>query len=96
MAPRAAAWSPSSSASKTACASRGYSGEFADQIYRQILGFGEYGFPESHSASFALLVYVSSWLKCYDPLHSPAHCSTVSRWAFMRRRNCCRMHGVTA
>jgi error-prone DNA polymerase len=47
--------------------SRGYSGEFADQIYRQILGFGEYGFPESHSASFALLVYVSCWLKRYEP-----------------------------
>ncbi len=41
--------------------------QFADQIYRQILGFGEYGFPESHSASFALLVYVSCWLKCYEP-----------------------------
>jgi error-prone DNA polymerase len=46
---------------------RGYAPEFADQIYRQILGFGEYGFPESHSASFALLVYVSCWLKCYEP-----------------------------
>ncbi|MEO8629578.1 MAG: error-prone DNA polymerase, partial [Betaproteobacteria bacterium] len=46
---------------------RGYTGEFAEQIYRQILGFGEYGFPESHSASFALLVYVSCWLKCYEP-----------------------------
>ena len=45
----------------------GYSGEFADSIYRQILGFGEYGFPESHSASFALLVYVSSWIKCHYP-----------------------------
>jgi error-prone DNA polymerase len=45
----------------------GYSGEFADSIYRQILGFGEYGFPESHSASFALLVYVSSWIKCHHP-----------------------------
>ena len=45
----------------------GYSGEFADAIYRQILGFGEYGFPESHSASFALLVYVSSWIKCHHP-----------------------------
>ena len=41
--------------------------EFAEAIYRQILGFGEYGFPESHSASFALLVYVSSWLKCHHP-----------------------------
>jgi error-prone DNA polymerase len=46
---------------------RGYADAFADQIYRQILGFGEYGFPESHSASFALLVYVSCWLKCYEP-----------------------------
>ncbi|HEX5612672.1 MAG TPA: OB-fold nucleic acid binding domain-containing protein, partial [Burkholderiales bacterium] len=46
---------------------RGYSREFAGSIYRQILGFGEYGFPESHSASFALLVYVSAWLKCHRP-----------------------------
>ncbi|HEU4646325.1 MAG TPA: error-prone DNA polymerase, partial [Burkholderiales bacterium] len=46
---------------------RGYRREFADAIYRQILGFGEYGFPESHSASFALLVYVSAWLKHYHP-----------------------------
>jgi error-prone DNA polymerase len=45
----------------------GYSPAFADAIYRQILGFGEYGFPESHSASFALLVYVSSWLKRHHP-----------------------------
>jgi error-prone DNA polymerase len=46
---------------------RGYEEEFARQIFQQILGFGEYGFPESHSASFALLVYVSSWLKCHEP-----------------------------
>jgi error-prone DNA polymerase len=46
---------------------RGYSDEFAHQIFQQILGFGEYGFPESHSASFALLVYVSCWLKRYEP-----------------------------
>lgn len=46
---------------------RGYTEEFAAQIFSQILGFGEYGFPESHSASFALLVYVSSWLKCHEP-----------------------------
>src|SRR3989442_10594706 len=45
----------------------GYSAEFADGLYRQILGFGEYGFPESHAASFALLVYVSAWLKCHHP-----------------------------
>jgi len=46
---------------------RGYSEEFARQIFRQIEGFGEYGFPESHSASFALLVYVSCWLKRHKP-----------------------------
>jgi error-prone DNA polymerase len=46
---------------------RGYPEGFARQIYQQILGFGEYGFPESHSASFALLVYVSAWLKCHHP-----------------------------
>jgi len=46
---------------------RGYPETFARQIYQQILGFGEYGFPESHSASFALLVYVSAWLKHYEP-----------------------------
>lgn len=46
---------------------RGYSERFARQIFRQIEGFGEYGFPESHSASFALLVYVSCWLKCHTP-----------------------------
>ncbi len=46
---------------------RGYAPEFAQQIFRQMLGFGEYGFPESHAASFALLVYVSAWLKCHEP-----------------------------
>ncbi|MGB5244989.1 MAG: error-prone DNA polymerase [Woeseia sp.] len=46
---------------------RGYEDEFAQKIFRQIKGFGEYGFPESHSASFALLVYVSCWLKCHEP-----------------------------
>ena len=47
--------------------SRGYAQGFADQICKQIQGFGEYGFPESHSASFALLAYVSAWLKCHHP-----------------------------
>jgi error-prone DNA polymerase len=46
---------------------RGYQREFAERIYQQILGFGEYGFPESHSSSFALLVYVSSWIKRHEP-----------------------------
>jgi error-prone DNA polymerase len=46
---------------------QGIEPEYAEQIFAQILGFGEYGFPESHSASFALLVYVSGWLKCHHP-----------------------------
>ncbi len=46
---------------------RGYDEGFARQVFQQILGFGEYGFPESHAASFALLVYVSAWLKCHEP-----------------------------
>ena len=46
---------------------RGYSQSFSRKIYSQILGFGEYGFPESHAASFALLVYVSAWLKYHEP-----------------------------
>jgi error-prone DNA polymerase len=45
----------------------GYTSAFAEQIFKQIEGFGEYGFPESHAASFALLVYVSSWLKRHEP-----------------------------
>jgi error-prone DNA polymerase len=45
----------------------GYEADFAERCFRQIEGFGEYGFPESHAASFALLVYVSSWLKCHFP-----------------------------
>ena len=46
---------------------RGLSTEFAERVFNQIRGFGEYGFPESHAASFALLVYVSAWLKHYYP-----------------------------
>ena len=48
-------------------AARGYSSEFAERVYRQMMGFGDYGFPESHAASFALLVYDSAWLKCHEP-----------------------------
>jgi len=53
---------------------RGYEGGFAQRVYQQICGFGEYGFPESHSASFALLVYVSCWLKCHQPA---AFCAAI-------------------
>ncbi len=48
-------------------AARGYERDFAERCFRQIEGFGSYGFPESHAASFALLVYVSAWLKCHHP-----------------------------
>lgn len=46
---------------------RGYSEEYAKRVFKQLEGFGSYGFPESHAASFALLVYVSSWIKCFYP-----------------------------
>ncbi len=46
---------------------RGYSEAFAQSLYSQMMGFGEYGFPQSHAASFALLVYVSAWLKRHEP-----------------------------
>jgi error-prone DNA polymerase len=48
-------------------AARGYPAEFAEQVFEQIKGFGSYGFPESHAASFALITYVSCWLKCHHP-----------------------------
>ena len=53
---------------------RGYQREFAERCFNQIKGFGEYGFPESHAASFAHLVYVSSWLKCHYPA---AFCAAI-------------------
>ena len=46
---------------------RGHNADFAERLYLQICGFGGYGFPESHAASFALLVYVSAWIKCHYP-----------------------------
>ncbi len=57
---------------------RGYQPEFADQIWRQIEGFGEYGFPESHAASFALLAYASAWLKCHEP--AAFLCALLNSW----------------
>src|SRR5690606_20835974 len=46
---------------------KGYDQDYAEAIFRQLEGFGEYGFPESHSASFAQLAYFSAWLKCHEP-----------------------------
>ena len=51
----------------TGMRARGYADEFAEAIFRQIKGFASYGFPESHAASFALLTYISSWIKCHEP-----------------------------
>ncbi|HEV3303505.1 MAG TPA: OB-fold nucleic acid binding domain-containing protein, partial [Planctomycetaceae bacterium] len=51
----------------TGMAANGYSADFAQRLFNQIRGFGEYGFPESHAASFALLVYASAWIKRYEP-----------------------------
>ncbi|HYG19373.1 MAG TPA: error-prone DNA polymerase, partial [Ohtaekwangia sp.] len=51
----------------TGMTQKGYSEEYAKRVFRQLEGFGSYGFPESHAVSFALLVYVSSWIKCFYP-----------------------------
>ncbi|MDD2860994.1 MAG: error-prone DNA polymerase [Acidiphilium sp.] len=51
---------------------RGYERDFAERCFKQIEGFGTYGFPESHAASFAHLVYVSAWLKCHHPVEFAA------------------------
>src|SRR5690606_28949292 len=52
---------------KSGLLANGYTQEFADRLFEQVKGFGGYGFPESHSASFAILCYVSSWIKCHHP-----------------------------
>ena len=46
---------------------RGYDRDFAERTFKQLEGFGSYGFPESHAASFALIAYASSWMKCHHP-----------------------------
>ncbi|MEK0362927.1 error-prone DNA polymerase [Pseudomonas sp. CBC3] len=57
---------------------RGYKAEFIARIFEQIKGFGSYGFPESHAASFALLAYASSWLKCHEP--AAYACALINSW----------------
>src|SRR5690606_8455855 len=57
---------------------RGYTREYAERIFEQIKGFGDYGFPESHAASFALLAYASSWLKCHEP--AAFACGLINSW----------------
>ena len=56
----------------------GYTLEFAQKIFEQIKGFGSYGFPESHAASFALLTYASCWLKCHEP--AAFACALINSW----------------
>jgi len=56
----------------------GYTPEFAALIFEQIKGFGSYGFPESHAASFALLTYASCWLKCHEP--AAFACALINSW----------------
>ena len=77
---------------------RGLSEEFAEQVFRQIRGFGEYGFPESHAASFALLVYVSAWLKYYYPAAFAAaliNSQPMGFYAPSQLVRDARQHGVT-
>ena len=66
---------------------RGYDTEFAERLFQQISGFGEYGFPESHAASFALLVYVSAWLKRYHPAVFAAALINSQPMGFYARRS---------
>ncbi|MFN9717268.1 MAG: OB-fold nucleic acid binding domain-containing protein, partial [Planctomycetota bacterium] len=77
---------------------RGYDEEFAERVFKQISGFGEYGFPESHAASFALLVYVSSWIKRYYPASFAAaliNSQPMGFYAPAQLVRDAREHGVT-
>jgi error-prone DNA polymerase len=78
---------------------RGYPAEFAERCFNQIKGFGEYGFPESHAASFAHLVYVSAWLKCHYPAAFAAallNAQPMGFYAPAQIVRCAREHGVEA
>jgi error-prone DNA polymerase len=79
--------------------SRGYPHDFAERCFNQIKGFGEYGFPESHAASFAHLVYVSAWLKCHYPAAFAAallNAQPMGFYAPAQIVRCARDHGVEA
>jgi error-prone DNA polymerase len=78
---------------------RGYPAEFAERCFNQIKGFGEYGFPESHAASFAHLVYVSAWLKCHYPAAFAAallNAQPMGFYAPAQIVRCATDHGVEA
>jgi hypothetical protein len=77
---------------------KGYTQDYAERIFKQIEGFGEYGFPESHAASFALLVYVSAWLKCHHPdafLAALLNSQPMGFYAPAQLVRDAREHGVT-
>jgi error-prone DNA polymerase len=77
---------------------KGYEPEYAERIFKQIQGFGEYGFPESHAASFALLVYASAWIKCHHPdafLASLLNSQPMGFYAPAQLVRDAREHGVT-
>ncbi len=78
---------------------RGYAQDFAQRCFNQIKGFGEYGFPESHAASFAHLVYVSAWIKCHYPAAFAAallNSQPMGFYAPAQIVRCAREHGVEA
>jgi error-prone DNA polymerase len=78
---------------------RGYPPDFAERCFNQIKGFGEYGFPESHAASFAHLVYVSAWLKCHYPAAFATallNAQPMGFYAPAQIVRCARDHGVEA
>jgi error-prone DNA polymerase len=80
-------------------AARGYPADFAERCFNQIKGFGEYGFPESHAASFAHLVYVSAWIKCHYPEIFAAallNSQPMGFYAPAQIVGCARAHGVEA
>ena len=77
---------------------KGYSAEYAEGIFSQIVGFGEYGFPESHAASFAQLVYVSAWLKRHEPacfLAALINSQPMGFYAPTQLVQDARRHGIT-
>lgn len=77
---------------------KGYEQDYAERIFKQIEGFGEYGFPESHAAGFALLAYVSSWLKCHHPdafLAGLLNSQPMGFYAPAQLVRDARAHGVT-
>jgi error-prone DNA polymerase len=77
---------------------KGYERDYAERIFKQIEGFGEYGFPESHAASFALLVYASAWIKCHHPdafLAALLNSQPMGFYAPAQLVRDARAHGVT-